>query len=106
MDCIAGSNFAGNLAGVLLNNVIAIANTGVLVQSDGLAHLDTDVITGSGSGGVHVLNGSLAAFGLVVDDGAALRDGDRREGLAVHDGVHLVRGERRDYRRIVADYHD
>jgi uncharacterized repeat protein (TIGR01451 family) len=63
-EWISGSNFTGNLPIVLSNNVIANSDTGVLVQSNGLAHLDTDVITGSGSGGgVHVVTGRLAAFG-------------------------------------------
>jgi uncharacterized repeat protein (TIGR01451 family) len=57
-------DFSGNLAVVLSNNVIADSATGVLVQSNGIAHLETDAITGSGSGGgVHVATGRLAGFG-------------------------------------------
>ena len=36
----------------------------MLVQSNGIAHLETNVITGSGAGGgVHVVTGRLSAFG-------------------------------------------
>jgi uncharacterized repeat protein (TIGR01451 family) len=62
---LAGSNFAGNLPVRLISNTITNSDTGVLVQSNGLAHLETDVITGSGAGGgVHVVTGSLSAFGV------------------------------------------
>jgi uncharacterized repeat protein (TIGR01451 family) len=61
---ISGDNFAGNLPVRLISNTITTCNTGVLVQSNGLAHLETDVITGSGAGGgVHVVTGMLAGFG-------------------------------------------
>ncbi len=61
---IAGSDFSGNLPVRLISNTITNCDTGVLVQSNGLAHLETNVITGSGSGGgVHVATGTLAAFG-------------------------------------------
>jgi len=61
---IAASNFTGNLPVRLISNTITNSDTGVLVQSNGLAHLETDVITGSGTGGgVHVVTGNLSAFG-------------------------------------------
>jgi uncharacterized repeat protein (TIGR01451 family) len=61
---ITGSNFTGNLPVRLISNTITSSDTGVLVQSNGLAHLETNVITGSGAGGgVHVVTGTLAAFG-------------------------------------------
>ena len=61
---ITGSNFAGNLAVRLIDNTITNSDTGVLVQSNGIAHLQTNVITGSGAGGgVHVITGMLAGSG-------------------------------------------
>ncbi|MEA2236724.1 MAG: trimeric autotransporter adhesin [Thermoanaerobaculia bacterium] len=61
---ITGSNFAGNLPVQLISNTIGNCDTGVLVQSNGIAHLETDVIIASGAGGgVHVVTGTLAAFG-------------------------------------------
>jgi len=61
---ITGSNFTGNLPVRLISNTITSSDTGVLVQSNGLAHLETNVITGSGAGGgVHVVTGNLSAFG-------------------------------------------
>jgi uncharacterized repeat protein (TIGR01451 family) len=61
---ITGSNFAGNLPVRLNGNTITNCDTGVLIQSNGVAHLDTDVITGSGAGGgVHVITGLLSAAG-------------------------------------------
>jgi uncharacterized repeat protein (TIGR01451 family) len=61
---LSGVDFSGHLAVVLSNNVIADSDTGVLVQSNGIAHLETNIITGSGvGGGIHVLTGRLAAFG-------------------------------------------
>ncbi len=61
---IPGSNFAGNQAVRLIDNTITNSDTGVLVQSNGIAHLETDVITGSGAGGgVHVVTGLLTASG-------------------------------------------
>jgi uncharacterized repeat protein (TIGR01451 family) len=65
---ITGSNFTGNQAVVLTNNTITNSDTGVLVQSNGIAHITHDVITGSGSGGgVHVITGSLTASGAETD---------------------------------------
>ena len=61
---LAGSNFAGNLPVRLSANTVTNCDTGVLIQSNGVAHLDTDVITGSGAGGgVHVVTGLLSAAG-------------------------------------------
>jgi uncharacterized repeat protein (TIGR01451 family) len=61
---LAGSNFAGNLPVRLIGNTITNSDTGVLIQSNGLAHIETNVITGSGAGGgVHVVTGNLSAFG-------------------------------------------
>jgi uncharacterized repeat protein (TIGR01451 family) len=61
---LAGPNFSGNLAVRLIDDTITNCDTGVLVQSNGVAHLETDVITGSGAGGgVHIVTGMLAGFG-------------------------------------------
>jgi uncharacterized repeat protein (TIGR01451 family) len=61
---ITGSNFTGNLSVNLIGNLITTCDTGVLIQSNGVAHLDTDVITGSGAGGgVHLVTGLLSAAG-------------------------------------------
>jgi uncharacterized repeat protein (TIGR01451 family) len=61
---ISGSNFTGNLPVNLIGNTVTNCDTGVLIQSNGVAHLDTDVITGSGAGGgVHVVTGLLSAAG-------------------------------------------
>jgi uncharacterized repeat protein (TIGR01451 family) len=61
---ITGANFAGNQAVVVTNNLINNCDTGMLVQSNGIAHFATDVITGSGAGGgIHVITGDLTASG-------------------------------------------
>ncbi|HSY49282.1 MAG TPA: hypothetical protein VLC46_10760 [Thermoanaerobaculia bacterium] len=65
---IAGTDFIGSEGvvgpAVLTGNQITNCDTGVLVQSNGIAHLETDVITGSGAGGgVHVATGKLAGSG-------------------------------------------
>jgi uncharacterized repeat protein (TIGR01451 family) len=61
---ISGSNFTGNLPVNLTGNLVTTCDTGVLIQSNGVAHLDTDVITGSGAGGgVHLVTGLLSAAG-------------------------------------------
>jgi uncharacterized repeat protein (TIGR01451 family) len=65
---ITGSNFTGNQAVVLFANTVTNSNTGVLVQSNGIANLNQNVITGSGTGGgIHVITGMLAAFGTNVN---------------------------------------
>src|SRR6185369_4810767 len=57
---IAGSDFSGNQAVVLTGNQITNSNTGVLIQSNGIAHFENNVITGSGSGGgIRVTTGTL-----------------------------------------------
>ncbi|HEV7428397.1 MAG TPA: hypothetical protein VGQ46_18730 [Thermoanaerobaculia bacterium] len=61
---ISASNFTGNLPVNLIGNVVTSCDTGVFIQSNGVAHLDTDVISGSGAGGgVHVVTGLLSASG-------------------------------------------
>jgi uncharacterized repeat protein (TIGR01451 family) len=65
---ITGSNFTGNQAVVLTCNQVTGSNTGVLVQSNGIAHLFQNSITGSGSGGgIHVITGTLTGFGANVN---------------------------------------
>jgi hypothetical protein len=66
-EWLAGRNFAGSQAVRLAQNTITDSDTGVLVQSNGVANLFQNTITGSGSGGgVHVLTGQLAAAGAVT----------------------------------------
>jgi len=61
---ITGSNFAGNQAVVLTGNTVTNCDTGFLVQSNGIAHFETNVITASGSGGgIHVATGMLTGSG-------------------------------------------
>ena len=61
---ITGANFTGNQAVVMTNNQITNCDTGVLVQSNGIAHFATDVITGSGAGGgIQLLTGTLTGSG-------------------------------------------
>jgi hypothetical protein len=63
-EWLNGANFAGNEAVVLTGNTITNSNTGVLVRSDGIAHFENNVITGSGSGaGIHVVTGTLTGSG-------------------------------------------
>ena len=47
---LTGQNFAGNLAVILRENQITDSATGVLVQSNGIAHLTHNVITGERRG--------------------------------------------------------
>jgi uncharacterized repeat protein (TIGR01451 family) len=55
-----GSDFTGNQAVVLTGNQITNSDTGVLIQSNGIAHFENNVITGSGSGGgIHLITGML-----------------------------------------------
>jgi len=56
-----GANFSETRPVVLTGNQITNCDTGVLVQSNGVAHLETNVITGSGSGGGHPSNYRYAA---------------------------------------------
>lgn len=61
---LTGANFAGNQAVVLTGNTVTNCDTGVLVQSNGIAHFDANAITGSGAGaGIHVLTGTLTGSG-------------------------------------------
>jgi uncharacterized repeat protein (TIGR01451 family) len=61
---LAAANFAGNQAVLLTSNTITNCATGVLVQSNGVANFNQDVITGSGAGGgIHVATGTLTASG-------------------------------------------
>jgi hypothetical protein len=65
---LAGSNFAGNQPVRLWRNTLTNCDTGILVQSNGLANLYRNNISGSGSGGgVHVITGQLAAAGPVTN---------------------------------------
>ncbi|MBO0697378.1 MAG: hypothetical protein J2P46_03200 [Zavarzinella sp.] len=66
-EWLAGGNFAGTQAVRLAQNTITNSNTGVLIQSNGVANLYQNTITGSGAGGgVHVVTGQLAAAGAVT----------------------------------------
>lgn len=61
---LASSNFSGNQAVRLTGGGAIGCATGVLVQSDGIAHIETMTITGSGAGGgVHVITGMLTGAG-------------------------------------------
>jgi uncharacterized repeat protein (TIGR01451 family) len=66
-EWMAGTDFIGSegVAGpvVLTSNRIQFCNTGVLVQSNGIAHLETDTIVASVDAGVHVVSGRLSGFG-------------------------------------------
>jgi len=61
---ISGSNFAGNQAVIVTQSQVTNCATGVLIQSDGVAHFNHDAITGSGAGGgIHVITGTLTGSG-------------------------------------------
>ena len=61
---ISGADFTGNQAVVMTNNLISNCDTGVLVESNGVAHFEDDVITGSGAGGgIQLLTGTLTGSG-------------------------------------------
>jgi hypothetical protein len=65
---LAGSNFAGNQPVRLARNTITNSNTGVLVDSNGIANLLQNTITGSGAAAVNLVNGgSLAALSPTGD---------------------------------------
>ena len=51
---LAGSNFAGNQPVQLVSNQLSNVNTGVLVQSNGLAHLTGNTLTNTGGTGIGV----------------------------------------------------
>ncbi len=60
----APADYTGNQAVVLTNNQITNANTGILIQGNGIAHIERNVITGAGSGGgIHAATGSLTGYG-------------------------------------------
>ena len=77
-EWLAGQNFSGNQPVRMTANDITDANTGVLVQSQGIVNLFRNEIVGSGTpGGVRVTSGTLigvsggpAASENVVADGA------------------------------------
>jgi uncharacterized repeat protein (TIGR01451 family) len=59
-----GVDYSGNFAVVLTGNTVTSCDTGFLIQSNGIAHFETNVITSSGSGGgIHVATGILTASG-------------------------------------------
>lgn len=61
---LAASNFAGNQAVVMNGNTVTACATGVLVQSNGIAHLNRNEIVSSGAGGgIHVITGMLTGSG-------------------------------------------
>jgi len=63
-EWLSGSNFAENQAIRLVGNTITNSDTGVLIQSNGVANLVQNTITGSGAGGgVHVLDGGQLSAG-------------------------------------------
>ena len=67
-EWITGSNFTGNQPILFTGGSAIGCATGILVQSNGIAHLETMTVTGSGAGGgIHVLTGSLAGSGLNVN---------------------------------------
>jgi hypothetical protein len=67
-EWLAGGNFAGTQAVRLAQNTITNSDTGVLIQSNGVANLYQNTIIGSGSGGaVHVVTGTLTPAGTVTN---------------------------------------
>jgi uncharacterized repeat protein (TIGR01451 family) len=67
-EWLSGSNFAGNQPVRLWDNTLTNNGTGVLIQSNGLANLNGNIIEGSGSGGgVRVVSGQLAASGSATN---------------------------------------
>src|SRR5262249_25948847 len=60
----SGFSFAGNQAVVLTGNSITSCAAGIYIGSQGIAHLENNVITASGAfGGVHVFSGTLTGAG-------------------------------------------
>ncbi len=82
---ITGADFTGNQAVVLTGNTITNSDTGVLVQSNGIAHITHDAITGSGSGGgLHVVTGMLTASGAEPDAGVnSVVSGSSSDGILI-----------------------
>ena len=67
-EWLGAQNFTGNLAVILRENTVTNSATGVLVQSNGVAHLTHNEITGSGAGGgVHLVTGMLTGAGALTD---------------------------------------
>jgi uncharacterized repeat protein (TIGR01451 family) len=66
-EWLAGSSFAGNQAVRLWQNTLAGTNTGVLLQSNGIANLFQNTISGSLSAGVNVDSGNLTGSGPVTN---------------------------------------
>jgi uncharacterized repeat protein (TIGR01451 family) len=59
-EWISASNFTGNTAILVTSNTVTSSNTGILVQSNGVAHVSHNAITFSGTGGgLHVLTGTI-----------------------------------------------
>jgi uncharacterized repeat protein (TIGR01451 family) len=70
---LAGTDFTGNTAVIVSNNVLTNSGTGILVQSNGVAHVTHNTITGSGAGGgLHVITGTLT--GTVTNTNSAFRN--------------------------------
>ena len=68
LEWISGSDFTGNQAIVVTNSTISNCDTGILVQSNGIAHLEHNLILANGSGaGIHVITGMLTGFGANPD---------------------------------------
>jgi Ca2+-binding RTX toxin-like protein len=85
-EWLAGSNFGVNEPVQLIENTITNSNTGVLIQSQGSAHLANNSITGSAGHGVHVLAGRLAAAeGNNISGGTG--DGIRIEAVSTAEGA-------------------
>lgn len=61
---LAGSDFTGNQPVELATNTLTDCNTGVLIQSNGSAHLTDNDITGAGNAGigVDIKSGSMATI--------------------------------------------
>jgi uncharacterized repeat protein (TIGR01451 family) len=65
---LTGANFSGNQPVLMTTDTLTNCATGILVQSNGLAHVEQNVITGSGAGGgIHVVTGNLSASGANPD---------------------------------------
>jgi uncharacterized repeat protein (TIGR01451 family) len=58
-EWISGSDFTGKQPVLLTSNSVKHCATGVVIQSNGVAHLEMNTI----EGGLHVITGSLAAAG-------------------------------------------
>ncbi len=63
---LAGQNFAGNQAVRIWQNTLTNNDTGVLIQSNGIANLFQNTITGSGAAAVNLVTGELDGSGSVL----------------------------------------